>query len=300
LYVTPADGSGSYYISIKIYNSIMKFNTGNSFSVFSFSNSSLDLENNIIEDNIVNTTSGYAIGCISGNFTSKNNVLIGNTASGIEMDISCFDCYSFMNGAPPSCACPYVNVSTQCTACSSGFNQSLGCADCNFGLFGPTCTEICNINCNGNGYCSSGILGNGACICNVTNYSSISNCSSCITGFNSSGNCQSCLVGFNSSIDCSNCVNNYYGPTCSLNCTVDCNKHGSCNAGISGDGTCHCDLGYNPSDNCDTIIPQSSHQSSDHKSASSSIKSKFILEEKVTLLLFLSIILSIYNRYFSL
>jgi len=220
-YVTPpniyaVEGFTSYNftISTKIYNSIMKFNTGYTNSVFSFTNSSLDLENNIIEDNIVNYTYGYAIGCLSGNFTSKNNVLIGNTASGIEMDISCFDCYSFMSGAPPSCACPNVNVATQCATCLSGFNQSLGCADCNSGLFGPTCTGICS-DCNGNGNCSSGILGNGACIC---------------------------------------------------------------------------DLGYNPSNDC----------AASHKSSSNSIKSKFILQENVTLLLFLSIILSIYNKYFSL
>jgi len=275
---------------------------------------------------------GYAIGCISGNFTSINNVLIGNTASGIEMDISCSNCYSFINVTSPSCGCPSLNVSTQCTtclsrhfgnnckpcnctnafcnetmlgdgtcgACFTGFNKSLGCTDCNSGLFGPSCTGICP-NCNGNGYCSSGVLGTGACICNVTNYSSISNCSSCIANYNLSGNCKSCLAGFNSSINCSNCVNDYYGQNCSLNCTVDCNGHGACNTGISGDGTCICDFGYNPSDDCDTIIPKSSHngsQSSNHKSASSSIKSKFILEEKVAFTLFLSIILSIYNKYF--
>jgi len=239
-------------VTATISNSIMKFNTGTTFTVFSFpSNSSLYLKDNIIANNFVSYSSVYAIGCVGGSLANINNMISGNTANGIELDFYCNSCSSFLIVENPLCGCPSFN-STICTTCLSGY-------------FGPC--QLCDCN---NEYCGDGIYGNGSCtgecsygINQSTNcttcihgFNQSTKCTTCIHGFNQSTKCTTCLSGFNESTKCTECDSGLFGYDCSV--CDNCN-HGECNSGINGDGKCICDAGYDPKDNClTTIVSQGS------------------------------------------
>ncbi|KAK7896729.1 hypothetical protein WMY93_022054 [Mugilogobius chulae] len=84
------------------------------------------------------------------------------------------------------------------------------------GFFGENC-ELCpgpkNQPCFGNGQCSDGTNGTGACVC---------------------------TKGFNGTA-CENCESGKYGIHCDQECLC---KNGQCNEGVKGDGTCECDVGW--------------------------------------------------------
>jgi len=123
-----------------------------------------------------------------------------------------------------------------CLCDSPGFSSISNCSDCNYKYYGSNCTS-CTADCHYNGHCNDGTSGDGTCLCDA-NWDKISNCSSCIANWNVSVYCRDCVTG-------------RYGPSCSNDCTINCNKHGNCKDGIHGDGTCFCyDKGFTDESNC--------------------------------------------------
>jgi len=103
-----------------------------------------------------------------------------STASGATLPSACVPCpagtYSNIPGAInciPNCNSNY-DPASNCTSCTAGFDLNTTCTNCIPPYYGITCNYVCTINCN-NGYCSTGINGNGACVCNE-NYDPTTNC----------------------------------------------------------------------------------------------------------------------------
>eukprot|EP00760_Papus_ankaliazontas_P024997 PhM_4_TR2453/c0_g1_i1/m.65008 len=151
------------------------------------------------------------------------------------------------------------------------------CDSCVYGWYGPYCRLPCPTNpggdiCNGHGRCDSGLLGRGTCTCDA--------------GWVGSGCMEACPVGRNGQIcgggtcsqnascacfptfyldsttnACEDCITGYYGTNCTSLCPRSeypagpiCYGHGTCNGGVSGNGTCICSHGWSGA-LCDTECP---------------------------------------------
>jgi hypothetical protein len=120
-----------------------------------------------------------------------------------------------------------------------GFWTGTLCTDCDTGWAGPDCTipclgGTCN-ECNGHGFCRSGINGDGTCDCYNDN-----------------------INGHYTGSDCTACVRGYFGDGCLQSCPGsdsdfgECNGKGTCQANIAGDATCKCDSGWDAATGCAT------------------------------------------------
>ena len=158
---------------------------------------------------------------------------------------------------------------------SDGYWGAPSCSDCDSLHYGDKCTSECpGYTCSGHGSCSSGMLGDGSCICNTgwTGDICALRCpgSTDTVECGGAGLCQpdgSCICTNPNVLlpDCIQCVAGKTGPTCSESCPVNptgttCSGHGDCQR----DGTCLCAAGYahsqNPSDQkaCQLLCPGSS------------------------------------------
>ena len=130
--------------------------------------------------------------------------------------IGCDDGFSGSDtGNCASCSTGYAGV--QCNDCDTNFVPvGSGVCDCPSDRYGAECELSCP-SC-GHGACSSGVAGNGTCICDAG------------------------WVFNEVSEMCSDCAANYFGSSCSV-CDT-CNGHGQCRDGAAGNGTCACEAGY--------------------------------------------------------
>ncbi len=112
---------------------------------------------------------------------------------------------------------------------------------CAAGYFGKDCVPCPGVAegkgaCFGHGSCHDGATGDGACEC-AEGYDGASDCAVCVPGFDESENCTDCILG-------------YYGKNCENTCSGvaegkgACFGHGTCDDGVSGDGSCACAEGY--------------------------------------------------------
>jgi hypothetical protein len=175
--------------------------------------------------------------------------------------VGCSQCapgyYGYPNCQPiPTCQNGGVfNTVTGRCDCPPGFagvlcqytnppNCQLGdqgvCASCNFGYYGASCLPCLPSAanpCNGNGTCSQGILGTGACMCNMgfagnaCQYSRAITCNGAGDPTNAGGcncdlhvtgtNCTQCALGYTGYPACNHCAPGYAGyPNC-VHCRAD-------------------------------------------------------------------------------
>ena len=117
------------------------------------------------------------------------------------------------NGDEYTCECATGWAGTTCNVCAEGY-WGPDCAPCTGGGGADQCY--------GNGTCSDGSAGSGACT--------------------------SCSGNWDLSEDCNECQEGYYGGACDDICPggVDdqCSGHGTCADGRTGNGVCDCETGY--------------------------------------------------------
>ena len=141
--------------------------------------------------------------------------------------------------ASPACSGHGYCTSAGCICYKSaenGFWDGISCDKCSPGYATATCKVPCNGGacnpCTGHGWCSDGVNGDGSCKC----------------GDNWNG------------ISCSECSQNNFGSDCRGKCpigtiiAVTCSNRGECNNGITGDGKCTCQDGWQPP-LCDACTP---------------------------------------------
>ena len=136
------------------------------------------------------------------------------------------------------CLCDHGSCVAGSTNCFCNHNWGgLTCSDCRSGYSGADCQQECRggscNECNGHGVCNSGYSGDGSCECdqNVTSR------------------------GYWSGAACEDCKEGYFGEECDNSCPPhNCNGHGVCNSGISADGSCTCDSGWDPLSDCSDCV----------------------------------------------
>jgi len=171
-----------------------------------------------------------------------------------------------------SCICYPTFTSSPtglCDLCIQGFTGT-SCSQCLANRYGPNCLTcpLC-----GEGSCSQGINGTGACSCNpgwsldvngactqcLSGYYG-SNCTACpscgngacSSGYSGTGQCI-CATGWavDSTGACNVCASGYFGPNCTAcpNC-----GNGACSDSLSGNGTCSCSFPWISANggNCNT------------------------------------------------
>ena len=143
------------------------------------------------------------------------------------------------NGACVDC-CPW-----RCLCHSSlaqGYWSGELCDECAPGWWGTSCTKQCpNGPCNpcgGHGTCSDGVSGTGKCTCALT----------LADGYWQGDSCTECAAGWT-------------GNLCQTVCP-SCNGHGVC----TNSGGCECSLGFDPSTECSTCLPERELQQGSCKS----------------------------------
>ena len=137
-------------------------------------------------------------------------------------------------------ACNVTGTACDAFACPStywGASCDKECAGRALNAFGVA------VACNGNGVCSEGKVGNGACSCE-SGYGGLA-CVECPGG--AASPCS--FHGTCSSIDATcSCYSGYAGTDCGITCAggaiTPCTSHGTCSMGVTGDGTCVCEYGY--------------------------------------------------------
>ena len=160
-------------------------------------------------------------------------------------------CNSTISG-DGTCTCPTGYTGTTCSTCAANY-------------YGSTCQQ-CPACVSGQGTCNSGLTGNGTCSCSgnfvgtlcqsCKSNSGGSTCQTCPTckngvcwtGITGSGLCN-CTSGFASSTtggttgvtNCDQCASGYYGASCTA---CSCGIGGTCNEGITANGSCTCRTGF--------------------------------------------------------
>ncbi|KAK3801332.1 hypothetical protein RRG08_049098 [Elysia crispata] len=115
------------------------------------------------------------------------------------------------------------------SGCATGYTGE-DCSECEPGVYGAGCSELCSVNCAGS---------NNACN-NVTG--------TCDVGYHAcdryTGDCQSCPAGFMGAKCDQKCDSGFYGAGCNATCSDHC--HGRQNLCDHVNGTCDlgCDPGY--------------------------------------------------------
>lgn len=149
-----------------------------------------------------------------------------------------------------------------CMYCDKeGFDPAQQCKECLPGFFGKECSPCPACN---HGQCESGVKGSGKCKCNE-GWGPEGQCVDCVEGYfglecmackscNGHGKCNSGLMGdgectcenhFDHRIRCENCQSGFFGLECKEECPKTangyCDKHGSCDDMMMGDGHCRCE-----------------------------------------------------------
>jgi hypothetical protein len=130
-----------------------------------------------------------------------------------------------------NCTCVLTEV--------EGYWGTDDCGDCAAGYYGPACGFRCPLNsstCGGHGRCDGGIAGTGRCLCNEG------------WAVDSDGVCTLCASGYYGS-RCAACGRHTAPPVDSatkalFNFSIPCSGRGQCRDGLSGSGTCSCDVGF--------------------------------------------------------
>ena len=181
-------------------------------------------------------------------------------------------CNDNVNG-DGTCQCYGNFTGDKCNICKQGWKGD-NCDTCEDGYYGENC-DRCPVNpnndtvCNNKGSCNDGIDGDGQCVCN-----SGWGGDNCINGCPKVGDvlcgihgdcrddgtckCHDSNEKGHWALDdkgtCTLCKPGYYGQDCKEECPkvdgIYCGNHGICNDGLDGDGTCKCNIGWDPSSNC--------------------------------------------------
>jgi hypothetical protein len=145
----------------------------------------------------------------------------------------------------------------QYRTCCGEQRHGNGECECNrVGFWGPVCDPCPGFDlvysasiCTGHGTCAAAYTGGGVdevyshlqCECNKEGLEPFPTWS---------GNTCGCLKDASDSTSCSRCASGFYSSEC-LSCPggggiSQCNKHGLCSDGVSGDGKCTCDIDIKP------------------------------------------------------
>ena len=190
---------------------------------------------------------------------------------GTCLDGKCTCTSDFYRGELCEALCPgdttYGEVCSGHGSCAATGNGTAECT-CEEGWKWSSC--LCNddLTCFSNGVCKPDESG---CLC-ISGYTESSDCRDCAAGFvrDSSGLCVACSCSGHGSCEvyddgvacacdegwggssCSECAPDYYGPTCSIECTASkCNNRGTCDA----EGSCVCDNGFDGGTDCKECAP---------------------------------------------
>lgn len=86
------------------------------------------------------------------------------------------------------CLCANADGLPRACACKQGYG-GVDCADCDTGHYGEECANVCPVCANG-GVCSSGMKGDGKCLCKE-GFDAATQCSTCLPG-RFGPNCNAC------------------------------------------------------------------------------------------------------------
>jgi len=221
--------------------------------------------------------------CLDGATRNGTCSCDSGPGTGYWSGASCDDCVPGFWGVSCLQPCPVGLGGLICSArgmCSDNTNGTGACA-CFTGFSGPGCASECNGGadrpCNNKGVCNQLV---GTCTCfqdPVNGYWAGANCTECSSMYESDGcltrcpstgampntpcsgrgscygglcQCDETFCGDKCELegeDCADqCREGYWGPDCDNLCpgNGECDLHGRCNSGKTGDGRCTCFIGY--------------------------------------------------------